>query len=155
MKYTKLCLSLILLAMCCVLGQSAAFAQGSNVKVVVNFDNPVHVGNDQVLAPGQYTFHLVQDQTDRDVFRVQAPDGKNVTLTSTNFDARTNGGDIPTQDPGKTTVLVENVGGNYYLHRISLGGQNRGFEFPLPSDVRDRVNNSTHVVIPASGGNAQ
>jgi hypothetical protein len=132
-----------------------AFAQGSNVKVMANFDNPVHVGNGQVLAPGPYTFNIEQDQTDRPVFRVQGSDGKNVTLTGTNIASRQAGVPVAGKIPDKSTITLENIDGTYYLHNISLGGQDRGFEFQLPSNVRDKVNSNTHVVIPASGGNAQ
>jgi hypothetical protein len=131
------------------------FAQGSNVKVIADFDKPVNVGQGQVLQPGRYTFNLVQDQTDRDVFRVQSEDGKNTTLTATHFAARKSGGSTSSMVPGHTSITLENVGGQQYLHRISLGGQDRGFEFKLPDNIAYKVNESTAVVIPASGGNAE
>ncbi len=144
----------ILLATFCLVAQ-ITLAQGSNVKVVADFTKPVNVGHDQVLQPGRYTFNLVQDQTDRDVFRVQSDDGKNVTLTGTNFDARKSGISNISTAASSTHILLENVDGQLYLHRISLGGQDRGFQFQLPDNIKDRVNQSTQVVIPASGGNAQ
>jgi hypothetical protein len=156
MKTSRLYLSLLFLMCSCLLLTGIAFAQGSNVKLRVTFDNPVHVGNDHVLRPGTYIFHLVEDQTDRPVFRVQTPEGKNLTFTSDVFSARKSSS-IPAagEIPSTTRVMLENVDGTYYLHRISLGGQNRGFEFELPENVQSKVNNNTHVVIQAAGGEAQ
>lgn len=152
---TKLYLALVALFAWMLVGQSFLFAQSSNVEVTVNFDHRVNVGPGRALSPGTYTFYLEGDQTDQPVFRVQSSNGETVRLTSDAFDTRTQG--VATSgDLAKTThVQLENINGTYYLHRITLGRQNRGFEFELPTDVRDKVSDKTHVVIPASGGNAQ
>ncbi len=89
------------------------------------------------------------------MFRVQGEDRKNLTFSATNWSYRENSSDVQADDPSHTSILVENINGAYYLHRIVLGGQDRGFEFPLPDEIQSQVSNSTHVVIPASGDNAQ
>jgi len=155
MKLATRCLSLTALTIICALGSVLALGQGSNVKIIATFDHPVHVGQGQVLQPGQYTFFIEQDQTDRPVFRVQSPEGKNLTLTSSTFDARSLGQPVSSDDSARSSILLENVNGGYYLHRVTLRGQDRGFQFTLPENVKDKVNESTHVIVPVSAGNAQ
>jgi hypothetical protein len=148
---TKGYLSLLALLALCVTAPFA-LAQGSKIKVVANFAHPVNVGQGQVLQPGQYTFDMLSDQTDRDTFRVRGQDGKDITLSSVSFDSRKMG--VPTAGalPDHTAVVLENVDGTYYLHEIMMQGENRGFQFPLPDEVKGKVNDSTRVVVDASGG---
>ena len=151
---TKLYMSVAVVVVLCVAASTAA-AQGSRIKVIANFTHPVNAGQGQVLAPGQYTFDMVSDQTDRDIFRVRDRNGKDVTLSGVSFDSRKLGQATTSSLPKGTAVVLENVNGTYYLHKIWMSGENRGFEFALPADVKDKVNDSTQVVVDASGGQAQ
>ncbi|HWR17457.1 MAG TPA: hypothetical protein VN577_21680 [Terriglobales bacterium] len=147
----KLFLGLAMVIAACLLLQIPAAAQHSILKVRVNFENPVYVGNDtqQVIPPGTNILEIVGDQTDRNVFHVKTPDGKNLSFTASAFDTRKNAQPTAGELPTKTQVILENVNGKNYLHRIWIHGVNRGFEFTLPQDVQSSVSDSTQVVLDA------
>ena len=119
---------------------SSAWSVNTYPRIEVNFQHPVIV-NSETLAHGQYVFEQVQSKGNVPVFRVIDVRGNNLTLTSIAFTARALRATFSYLQPAATgtEVVLDEIGGKYYLHRIWIKGRTRGWEFQIPPDAKVQV----------------
>jgi hypothetical protein len=120
----------------------AVSAWGSTMypRIKADFQHPVVI-NAETFPPGHYVFQQIRGPGDRPVFRVMDPQGKNLTLTSVAIKVRApqRAADYSPPAAQDTEVILQNIGGKYYLHRIWIQGRTRGWEFEIPDSVKSQV----------------
>lgn len=109
-------------------------------RVTVDFANNVNV-NGKVLPPGHYEIRQLRSTGGGSRILFVASDN------GTEFE--TSGATIPivsNETPGETKVILQHVGQNYYLNKIWIGGKNYGYEFPLPAEAKNLINERSEPV---------
>ena len=100
-------------------------------RVAVDFSQSVNV-NGTTLPPGHYEIHELRNSGGGVRILFVASDH------GTRFEA--SGATIPilsNETPGETKVILQRVGQNYYLNKIWIDGKNYGYEFPLPAEAKN------------------
>lgn len=118
-------------------------AQGPMFDTVkVNLPYAVTVG-DKTIQPGDY---MIKELPSQDKSRVLVVYGDNGMRFETS--AMT----IPAYDPQtleKSEVTLHHIGNDYYFNKIWIQGKNYGYEFPLPSNLKEREKEQA-VTVPAT-----
>jgi hypothetical protein len=127
MKIANLSLGLGLLTASAVLAQGPLYD-----KVSVTLPYPVTV-NGTVLQPGDY---VIQQHDD-------AGGGSRILhfFTDNGMKLETTAMAIPALDnrtPEQTKLVLDHIGGEYYLNKIWVQGKDYGYEFPIPPNIRMR-----------------
>jgi len=127
------------------LGSLPARAQGPMYdRVNVNMPYTVTVG-DKTLQPGNYVI-----QQNRD-----SGGGSRVLLiySDNGMKFETSAMTIPALDPNTardTKVVLHHYGSDYYFDKVWIQGKDYGYEFPVPSSVKDREKERmAEVTVPA------
>lgn len=139
----KLRLSAILATF--VLGVTSLLAAQTDMplrqQVAVNFENPVIVGQ-KTLQPGHYVFREIQNNPT--VFEIYKENGKKAELqtlaTQTTIDTRVDPG-----TPIHTRFVLLQVGDNYYLSKLWLGGQAQGWDFLTGTAMAQKAGKEVNV----------
>lgn len=105
--------------------------------VDVHFSHPVDIGTTTVPA-GNYQFIQVQGRANQPEFDVRTMQGKSEGLTY--IGSRIVDTSTPPAVPNKTDVVLKKVDGQSYLWEVWIQGRHRGWQFPLPQDVRQKGN---------------
>jgi len=121
------------------------------IQIKVNFTNPVFVG-DKTLPPGNYLFEELAGQNNPTVFKVykensDKPEFETVA-SQTAIDTRVN-----PATPVRTRFVLLQVGDNYYLSKLWLGGQAQGWDFLSGTTAAKKA--GKEVNIEANQGNNQ
>ena len=117
-------------------------------RIEVDFSHNVDVGP-KVLAPGHYVFEQIGTQP---LFKVSGPSGENITLTAQAIhtvygtSSTATAGEVPNQ----TKVILEQVGDTYYLDKIWIAGQNRGWGFTMADRAQNQSSSKTPEEVTAS-----
>lgn len=135
MRYTLTICALFLLSAVLALGQGQHFEK----RFKVTFPNPVVVNKDLTLQPGTYTFQQVKSPARPDAFYVSDMSGKRMGFTSVASETQPKARIEPETAARQTKVLLKQIDGKYYLDRAWISGENRGYQFMLPSDVQKQV----------------
>ena len=108
--------------------------------------------NSQTLDPGHYVFQEVRGPAGPQVFRVTDSQGKAVTLTSIAIKTRVSSQTSSVAPPvaKDTEVVLQDIGGKYYLHKIWIQGRSRGWEFSIPDNVTAQVSEMNEEVLPGT-----
>jgi len=136
-----------------VLGISTLLAAQTDMplrqQVTVNFTNPVIVGK-KTLQPGHYLFREVQNNpTVFEIYKENNDKPEFQTLaTQTTIDTRVNPG-----TPLHTRFVLLEVGDNYYLSKLWLGGQSQGWDFLTGTAMAQKAGKEVNVE--AKSGNDQ
>jgi len=97
------------------------------IQIKVNFTNPVFVGN-KTLPPGNYLFEQLSGQNNPTVFKIYKENGDKpefeTVASQTTIDTR-----VDPATPVRTRFVLLQVGDNYYLSKLWLGGQAQGWDF--------------------------
>jgi hypothetical protein len=120
-------------------------AQGPLYDVVkVNLPYTVTVG-DKILQPGDY---IIKELPSEDKSRVLLIYGDNGMKFETSVMT------IPAYDPqtlDKSEVKLHHIGNDYYFDKIWVQGKNYGYEFPIPSNLKEREKElNAPVSVPAT-----
>ena len=103
-------------------------------KVLVDLPYAVTVNN-TVLQPGHYVIRQMDDMgTNSRVLMIFGDNGMKLKATSMTIAALKN------DTPEKTSVVLHHFGNDYYFDKVWIQGKNYGYEFPLPSSVKNRRN---------------
>jgi hypothetical protein len=131
----------------------AVSAWGSTMypRIKADFQHSVVI-NSETFPPGHYVFQQIRGPGDRPVFRVIDPQGKNLTLTSVAIKVRApqSASDYSPPAAQDTEVILQKIGGNYYLHRIWIQGRTRGWEFEIPDSVKSQVAQMNEESVPGT-----
>ncbi len=137
-----------------LLGLTALLAAQTDMplrqQVAVDFPNPVIIDKTTV-QPGHYLFREVQNNPT--VFEIyKEGNGKAVTqalATQTTIDTRVNPG-----TPNHTRFVLLQVGDNYYLSKLWLGGQSQGWDFLTSTAMAKKAGKEIEVEAhPANNSN--
>jgi hypothetical protein len=111
--------------------------------VSFNLPYPVKMDN-MVLQPGHYMLRQIDTSSANDrTMAVENNRGvrlKTLILPIAAFDSDT---------PGKTCVVLQRVGNDYYLDKIWILGNRYGYEFPLPAGVKGREREARALTVTA------
>ncbi len=110
-----------------------AKAQGPiNDTVTVNLPYTVTLG-DKTLQPGDYYIRELPSTSKSYVLLIYSDNGAKFETSAIT---------IPTVDPiatpDSTKLVLHHYGNDYYFDKIWIEGKNYGYEFPLPSNVKQR-----------------
>jgi hypothetical protein len=120
---------------------AALWASMMRPTVNVDFDHSVNIGT-AVVPPGHYQLVELTGDTNKPVFDVRTMQGKSMGMTNIGFSVATeNGGTIPATRK-KTDILLKRINGDYYLSQIWIQGRHRGWQFPLPANVKQEASNA-------------
>jgi LPXTG-motif cell wall-anchored protein len=121
-----------------------AFAQGPMYdNVIVNLPYSVTIGN-QTLQPGEYRIKELPSQDKSRVLTIYGDNGMKFETSAMT---------IPAYDPqtlDKTKVVLHHIGNDYYFDKVWIQGKNYGYEFPLPSSVKQRELEASRAVTVAA-----
>ncbi|HWB85384.1 MAG TPA: hypothetical protein VG675_14675 [Bryobacteraceae bacterium] len=109
-------------------------------KVTVDLPYSVTVGN-QTLQPGHYVIRELPSASKSYVLLIYGDNGmkfKTSAMTIPTLDQKT---------PENTEVILHHFGPEYYFDKIWIQGKNYGYEFPLPSGVRERQQEQQEVAV--------
>ena len=113
-------------------GLCPARAQGPMYdRVDVNLPYTVTLG-DTTLQPGDYTIKELPSQDKERVLLIYSGNGAKHEATVITVPAYDN----RTQDD--TKVVLHHYGPDYYFDKIWIAGKNYGYEFPVPSNIKER-----------------
>ena len=130
---------------------SAQTLEPHQMQVKVDFTNPVVVG-DKTLPPGHYLFEQLSGQDNPTVFKVYKENSDKpefeTTASQTTIDTRVDPG-----TPVRTRFVLLQVGDNYYLSKLWLGGQAQGWDFLRGTAAAKKA--GKEVNIEANQGNNQ
>jgi hypothetical protein len=114
-----------------------AFAAGPMPDTInVTFPFPVVVNN-LTLPPGSYQFKRANDNMPA-YFKIFNSDGKELGMTT--LSNREEVGTAGAMDvANKDEVVVDEVGGKYYLDSLFIQGNNRGFRFTQADALRSQL----------------
>jgi hypothetical protein len=107
-------------------------------RIEVDFSHPVMIGT-QELPAGHYTFVHMVDKSPQPIFRVVNAQGTNVAMTPIAVKTTVKNGVGTPATPSRSDIVLEKVGGQYYLHKILVAGRHRGWEFSLPQGVQSQM----------------
>ena len=118
----------------------SAWGSTTYPRIQADFQHPVVI-NSQTFPAGHYVFQQIHSKTNLPVFRVTDPQGKNLTLTSIAIKVRAprSAGDYSPPAAQDTEVVLQKIGGKYYLHRLWVQGRTRGWEFEIPDNVKSQI----------------
>ncbi|HLI82723.1 MAG TPA: hypothetical protein VKV17_02335 [Bryobacteraceae bacterium] len=120
------------LALECAAFVTAAKAQGPIYdNIEVNLPYTVHIG-DRTLEPGKYWIKEVPSQSKNMALAIFGHNGKQFETTVITMRA------FSVVTPDETTVTLHHIANDYYFDRIKIEGKNYGYDFPLPSSVKQR-----------------
>ena len=104
------------------------------------------------LYPGHYVFQEIRGPANPQVFRVTDSQGKTVTLTSLAIKTRVSSEASTVAPPvaRDTEVVLQEIGGKCYLHKIWIQGRSRGWEFSIPDNVTAQVSEMNEEVLPGT-----
>jgi LPXTG-motif cell wall-anchored protein len=120
------------LALECAAFVPASRAQGPLYDTVrVNLPYTVHL-EDKALQPGRYVIKELQTQQKSRVLDIYSDNGRIFQLSAITIPA------YALETPDQTTVTLHRIGNQFYFDRIMIEGKNYGYEFPLPSAVKQR-----------------
>ena len=110
-------------------------------QVSVDFSNPVVVGQ-KTLQPGHYLFREIQNNpTVFEIYKENSDKPEFQTLaTQTTIDTRVDPG-----TPLHTRFVLLQVGDNYYLSKLWLGGQSQGWDFLQGSEMARKAGKEINV----------
>ncbi len=116
-----------------LLTASMALCQGPMYDTV-KVDLPYAVTvNGAVLQPGEYTIKQHEDVGGGSrILHFYTKDGMKLETTAMA---------IPTLDnrtPEETKLVLDHIGGDYYLNKVWIQGKDYGYEFPIPPNIRMR-----------------
>lgn len=142
---------LSVLALAAAAAIAAQTLQPHQMQVKVDFTNPVIVG-DKTLGPGNYRFEEVRGQNNPTVFKIYKENTDKPAFTAiasqTAIDTRVDPG-----TPERTRFVLLQVGDNYYLSKLWLGGQGQGWDFLRGTSMAEKA--GKEVNIEANEGNNQ
>jgi hypothetical protein len=101
-------------------------------RVDVSLPYTVTIGN-MTLQPGQYVIKQMDSPTDNRVLLIYGDNGMKFETTAMTIPAL----DINTAR--KTEVMLHHFGNDYYFDKIWIQGKDYGYEFPLPSTLKERL----------------
>ena len=131
----------------------AMSAWGSTMypRIKADFQHPVVI-NSETFPPGHYVFQQVRGPGEIPVFHVTNSQGKNVTLTSIAIKVRApqSASDYSPPAAQDTEVVLQKIGGKYYLHRIWVQGRTRGWEFEIPDNFKAQIAEMNEESVPGS-----
>jgi hypothetical protein len=113
--------SKLLLSLCLVVGFGAVAAHAqieSGVTIEANIPHAFVVGKTQ-LPPGKYTVKTAEDSDDLNVLEIRSADGRTAVFFETE-NIRDN------QRPGKSELVFDQVGDQYFLSQVFLKGDDSG-----------------------------
>src|SRR5579885_987123 len=87
---------------------------------------------DKTLKPGPYVIKELQSQHKSMVLDIYGNDGRTYETSVVTIPA------YSLETPDQTTVSLHRIGNQFYFDRIMIEGKNYGYEFPLPSAVKQR-----------------
>jgi hypothetical protein len=121
------------------------------MQIKVNFTNPVFVG-DKTLPPGNYLFEQLAGQNNPTVFKIYKENSDKpqfeAIASQTTIDTRVDPG-----TPARTRFVLLQVGDNYYLSKLWLGGQAQGWDFLRGTTAAKKAGKEVNVE--ANQGNNQ
>jgi hypothetical protein len=127
MNKPSLTLLLAVLTLVFVATVAAQTDEPNAMQIKVNFPNPVFVGN-KTLPPGNYLFEQLAGQNNPTVFKIYKENSDKpefeALASHTTIDTRVDPG-----TPVRTRFVLLQVGDNYYLSKLWLGGQSQGWDF--------------------------
>jgi len=128
-----------------------AWSEPLNPKIRVHFTHPVIV-NSQTLSPGTYVLQEVRGPGVPPVFRVTDAQGTNLTLTGVAIHARVpqSASDYTPPAATDTEVVLQKIGGQYYLDKIWIQGRTRGWDFEIPDSVKSQASNMQQEIVNGS-----
>jgi len=100
-------------------------------RVNVNLPYTVTLG-DTTLQPGDYIIRELPSQTKSRVLLIYSQDGNKHEATVMTIPSLKN------QTPDDTRVVLHHYGPDYYFDKIWIAGKNYGYEFPVPSNIKER-----------------
>jgi hypothetical protein len=101
-------------------------------QIKVNLPYTVTVG-DKTLQPGDYIIQQMRDSGGAGrVLLVYGDNGRKFETSAMTIPA------LDQTTPDSTQVILHHFGPDYYFDRIWVQGKNYGYEFPLPSSVKER-----------------
>jgi hypothetical protein len=122
---------------------AAQTLEPNQIQIKVNFTNPVVIG-DKTLPPGSYIFEQLAGQNNPTVFKIYREDGGKLlfesTATQTTIDTRVDPG-----TPTRTRFVLLQVGDNYYLSKLWLGGQGQGWDFLTGTAMAKKAGKEVNV----------
>ena len=111
---------------------TSAHAQGPRFdRVDVNLPYTVTLGN-TTLQPGDYTIKELPSQDGSRVLVIYSNSGLKYEATVNAIPAEKN------QPPDNTRVVLHHYGPDYYFDKIWVAGKNYGYEFPVPTNIKER-----------------
>jgi hypothetical protein len=121
------------------------------MQIKVNFTSPVFVG-DKTLPPGNYLFEQLAGQNNPTVFKIYKENSDKpqfeAIASQTTIDTRVDPG-----TPVRTRFVLLQVGDNYYLSKLWLGGQAQGWDFLRGTTAAKKAGKEVNVE--ANQGNNQ
>jgi hypothetical protein len=121
----------------CLLSASA-YAQGELYdRVIVDFPQNVNA-NGTVLPAGHYEIRQLRN----------SGGGVRILFVTTDNGTRfeASGATIPilsNEPPAETKVILQHIGQNYYLNKVWISGKDYGYEFPLPAEAKNLMQEKT------------
>jgi cell division septation protein DedD len=100
-------------------------------RVYVNLPYSVTIG-DKTLQPGDYVIQELESQDNSRVLLIYSDHGMKFEASAMT---------IPCYDPqtlDTTKIVLHHFGPDYYFDKVWIQGKNYGYEFPLPSSVKQR-----------------
>ena len=151
MNKRSLSVLLTILALAIAASLAAQTDEPNAIQIKVNFTNPVFVGS-KTLPPGNYLFEQLSGQNNPTVFKIYKENSDKpqfeAVASQTTIDTRVNPG-----TPARTRFVLLQVGDNYYLSKLWLGGQAQGWDFLSGSAAAKKA--GKEVNIEANQGNNQ
>lgn len=122
---------------------AAQTLQPNQPQVKVTFSEPVIVG-DKTLPPGNYLFRGLPGQDNPTVFEIYKENGDKpefqIVASQTTIDTRVDPG-----TPERTRFVLLEVGNDYYLSKLWLGGQAQGWDFLRGSAMAKKAGKEVNV----------
>ncbi len=151
MKKRTLGTAIAILALIFTALLTAQTLEPNQMQIKVTFTNPVAVG-DKTLPPGSYLFQQLAGQNNPTVFEIYKENSDKVlfesTASQTTIDTRVDPG-----TPAHTRFVLLQVGDNYYLSKLWLGGQSQGWDFLRGTAMAKQAGKEINVE--ANSGNNQ
>ncbi|MEX2261525.1 MAG: BON domain-containing protein [Bryobacteraceae bacterium] len=101
----------------------------------------------KLLPPGDYTIEEFRGASDSNILHVFGEKGMDLKATVHTIDA------LSRNAAGKTEVVLQRIGNDYFFDKIWIEGKNYGYQFTLPADAKARErelrSSVSSVLVPA------
>jgi hypothetical protein len=115
-------------------------AQPLNDRVEVNLPYSVTLG-DKIIQPGNYTIQELDSTAGKSpVLVIYGDNGMTFETSAMTIPALEN------RTQSDTRVILHHIGNDYYFDKIWIQGEDYGYEFVLPNNVKQRENEASQPV---------